>query len=384
MATTTTRLGLRKPDPDPFTGDYVSAGDDLNDNWDNIDGKIPFTVCTSGTRPGSPYDGQPIRETDTLDAYVWDAANTKWVRLFIEDHTTAWPETIVINRASTGLGALQVRIGAEASRRWEVNSEGQMFWGDGTASPDTNLYRSAANTLKTDDALVVAGAFTPSVGYLFKQRVIFTASGTFTKASYTGLRAVKAICVGGGGGGGGTAATAGSTVAAAGGGGGGGYTEKWILAASLASSETVTVGAAGTAGSAGANDGGTGGTSSFGAFCSASGGGGGEGIGASSSSVSTAGGAGGTGTGGDLNLTGAYGGYGHSHVNVGYAANGGDSPLGWGVGGRPSGTNGGGGAVAPPADSYGGGGGAAFASFSQSAFAGSAGSAGIVIVDVYV
>lgn len=34
---------------------------------------------------------------------------------------------------------------------WEVRADGLMSWGDGTNARDTNLYRSAANTLKTDD-----------------------------------------------------------------------------------------------------------------------------------------------------------------------------------------------------------------------------------------
>jgi hypothetical protein len=383
VATTTTRLGLRKPDPDPLTGDYVSAGDDLNDNWDNIDGKIPFTVCTSGTRPGTPYDGQPIRETDTLDAYVWDAANAKWVKLMIEDQTTNWPEIIGITRATSGLGAFQIRITGEASRRWEINSTGQMFWGDGTASPDTNLYRSAANELKTDDSLVVGGAFTPSTGYLFKQRVIFTANGTFTKASYTGLRAVRVMCQAGGNGGGGAAATGASQTSGGSGGRGGGYAESFILAAALASSETVTVGAggAGVSGASGAE----GGDSSFGSLVIADHG--------DSSSVGLVAGAGGTGgfvTGqagtqvntGDLVIGGGPGGAGGRLGTSGaVGGTGGNAVLGPGGGGTGITT---GGATGNGGRSYGGGGGGACVGPSLAARAGGDGAAGIVIVDVYV
>src|SRR5690606_39619699 len=38
-----------------------------------------------------------------------------------------------------------------------INTDGNMNWGvGGTTSTDTNLYRSAANTLKTDDTFVAA------------------------------------------------------------------------------------------------------------------------------------------------------------------------------------------------------------------------------------
>ena len=39
--------------------------------------------------------------------------------------------------------------------RWELNGDTSMCWGDGAC--DTNLYRSAANVLKTDDAFEVNG-----------------------------------------------------------------------------------------------------------------------------------------------------------------------------------------------------------------------------------
>ncbi|HEX7040597.1 MAG TPA: hypothetical protein VF202_10810 [Trueperaceae bacterium] len=37
MANFTTRLNLRKPDPDPMTGDDVDIQEDLNANWDKVD-----------------------------------------------------------------------------------------------------------------------------------------------------------------------------------------------------------------------------------------------------------------------------------------------------------------------------------------------------------
>lgn len=50
-------------------------------------------------------------------------------------------------------------VTGDAFRRWLVAASGQMEWGSGAAARDVNLYRGAANQLKTDDDLRVgAGA----------------------------------------------------------------------------------------------------------------------------------------------------------------------------------------------------------------------------------
>jgi hypothetical protein len=117
-------------------------------------------------------------------------------------------------------------------------------------------------------------------GYRLVQTLYFTSSGTFTKASYPWLRAIRVKCQAAGGGGGGAdstpigAATIGRSA------GGGAYAESFITnIAALDASITVTRGAGGAGGVGGA--GGTnGGNSSFGSIVSASGGilGGGPGI----------------------------------------------------------------------------------------------------------
>lgn len=72
MATNTTKLGLIKPD-------FVDVVDitDLNTNADDIDAAVGFTICTSSTRPSTPWAGQPIFETDTLTPYIW--SGSAWV-----------------------------------------------------------------------------------------------------------------------------------------------------------------------------------------------------------------------------------------------------------------------------------------------------------------
>ncbi|MEU5030161.1 hypothetical protein [Streptomyces milbemycinicus] len=51
--------------------------------------------------------------------------------------------------------AFQADVSGDANRRWVVLADGNMSWGDGTASRDVNLYRTSADVLKTDDSFTV-------------------------------------------------------------------------------------------------------------------------------------------------------------------------------------------------------------------------------------
>lgn len=51
-------------------------------------------------------------------------------------------------------------VTGDSHLRFNFQASGLMEWGPGNGVVDTNLYRSAANTLKTDDALIVTGALT--------------------------------------------------------------------------------------------------------------------------------------------------------------------------------------------------------------------------------
>lgn len=73
MATTTTKLALTKPDGTDLVDIAV-----LNANADKIDAASGATICTSSTRPASPWNGQVIFETDTLNALVYRTSTTSW------------------------------------------------------------------------------------------------------------------------------------------------------------------------------------------------------------------------------------------------------------------------------------------------------------------
>jgi len=78
MATSSTRLGLRKPDPT----DKPSRTTDLNDDWDKVDLAIGAAAVTSGTRPTTNlFTGKRIYETDTKNRLInatTPASTTGW------------------------------------------------------------------------------------------------------------------------------------------------------------------------------------------------------------------------------------------------------------------------------------------------------------------
>lgn len=63
--------------------------------------------------------------------------------------------SIVVEGTGATSAQIQSFLTGEAAQRFQLLRNGEMQWGDGT-SIDTNLYRSGANTLRTDDNLIVA------------------------------------------------------------------------------------------------------------------------------------------------------------------------------------------------------------------------------------
>lgn len=205
----------------------------------------------------------------------------------------------------------------------------------------------------------------------------FTSNGTYTPT--TNMKYCIVEVVGGGGAGGSVAGAVGNYAGGAGG-GGGGYSKKLFNAATIGTSQTVTIGAGGTAGAAGPNPGNAGGTSSLGSLITATGGTGGGGTGATTTAQAlTVGGTGGVGTNGDVNAAGVSGFSGIAFGTIFGLSGLGGSCL-YGAGGTSLNNSNDGNAGL----GFGGGGGGGSSANSGSTFIGGVGTPGIIIITEYI
>ena len=78
--------------------------------------------------------------------------------------------------------ALLIGVTGDTEIRLIVDGDGTHNWGSGSAVQDTNLFRSAANTLKTDDSFVIGGA-----NSLYVSRISYTATQSLTNNTATKL-----------------------------------------------------------------------------------------------------------------------------------------------------------------------------------------------------
>lgn len=285
-------------------------------------------------------------------------------------------------------------VGAESSNilinnNGVISESNVLRIGSGTGSSAKQLNKafiSGINGVTSSNAQIVTiNSSTDQLGVLpissyFNAVVIqtFTTSGTYTPTASMAYCTIEVV--GGGGGGGGAGATTATQVACGAGGGGGGYGRKTVSAATIGSSQTVTVGTGG-AGGIGTGVPGNGVTSSVGSIVTATGGNAGGSASGATVSIAVAG-TGGAGASGDVNASGqpGLGGAGLYQTDVGAFLSGGlggNSIFGGGGICQSISSNG------QAGHNYGGGGGSAY-SANDSAHTGGAGASGLVIITEYI
>lgn len=142
--TVTPRLAL----PEPVSGDSQSISPPAFATiWSNVDGAIGPTICTSATKPASPYSCQWIYLTDTGAEQIWDPVASAWVTIKhnptgILAATTAANNTALAAAGTEYLIATLNNLAIEPFRNYKVHVEGVCgFTFDGTkamAQPTQN------------------------------------------------------------------------------------------------------------------------------------------------------------------------------------------------------------------------------------------------------
>lgn len=167
MSSLTTRMGFYKP----VGAEFVNVTTDLNNNWDKVDAYMGFASCTSSTRPSTVWAGLCIFETNTSKTYVSNGtgpASGSWIEI------PNLASLINVTAGTTGTDAVTVNVTGDTQSRFIVNGSGTLEWGSGSGAVDTNLYRSGANALKTDDSFEAVG------GLITAGTVNVTAAATST------------------------------------------------------------------------------------------------------------------------------------------------------------------------------------------------------------
>jgi hypothetical protein len=123
-------------------------------------GTFSTTGHTSLSGPSQPVTwylaSHNIYELDAPGTtYIQDAALSSNIPL--KNAVNVFTDVQTVERANLTDAALTTRLPANTSNAdFALTISGRMEWGANNATRDTTLYRSAANTLKTDDNLVVA------------------------------------------------------------------------------------------------------------------------------------------------------------------------------------------------------------------------------------
>ncbi|WP_055693357.1 hypothetical protein [Streptomyces prasinopilosus] len=171
------------------------------------DARTPTTHAashaTGGTDPVTPaaIGAYPASDGNALNGFVTDLQTRVGGQFGLENRATAVENrattletgkfdkvggslsgSLTINTAAVGDALLGLHVGAETFDRARVTPD-RIEWGPGGAARDTNLRRSAANELTTDDALVIALA----LRHLGSTLGFYGATAT-TKPTVTGSR----------------------------------------------------------------------------------------------------------------------------------------------------------------------------------------------------
>jgi hypothetical protein len=266
-------------------------GDDIPEDGQVLTFDEALGQWVPGRGSGASLTVDSVAPSDPGPGDLW--FNSVLGRTFVyyeDDDSAQWVEIGAGSGPTAAAVFTSAPVSAELGQLWFDSETGNLYfyyvdadsaqWIQVRSAAPTGLVNVDVVNPAAGQKLVYDGTNWVNLeGYVYVDTLYFTSSGTFTKASYPWLRAIRVKVQGAGGGGGGAGATGASQFSNGFGGLGGAYAESFITdIAGLDASVTVTRGAGGAGGNDTPGAGSAGGQSSFGSIVTANGGGGGGGF----------------------------------------------------------------------------------------------------------
>lgn len=91
-----------------------------------------------------------------------------------------------VKRAAVGSIAYSASVTADTNNRFQIAANGTTAWGSGSAVADTNLYRDAVDSLKTDDSFTAAGTLRAESSAVIGTGTTLTGALGFTERAGSG------------------------------------------------------------------------------------------------------------------------------------------------------------------------------------------------------
>lgn len=129
---------------------------------DGVRTKTTAGATTDGAFTVTPADGHLAVDTTNNAVYfrsggIWrNVAAAADISGAVALSVSTDARNVIVTDTSARL-ALVTKVTGDTQNRFAFDTTGKLVWGTGAATPDTNLYRSATNNLKTDGALTVVG-----------------------------------------------------------------------------------------------------------------------------------------------------------------------------------------------------------------------------------
>lgn len=192
MSTLTPRLNLTLP----ASGDVVSRTVGFDNNWTALDSQVGITECTSLTRPASPYFGQVIFETDTLQLAFRNAANTLWRYIRSVPVVAATSDIAVPTNGQLcwDLTTFSMMVYSSSAGSWSRYPDSTNAVNDVQNTAGTTTSTSYTSTLTTGTACGKAFVAPPSGKVFINNNLWITGAGT----GYCTIRVCSGAVVGSG------------------------------------------------------------------------------------------------------------------------------------------------------------------------------------------